>query len=835
MPHTILSIIITSSVGHDSFQSLRKAITSQRNKQVLIELALALDPTDKKYYSETRPSIDPELNFRSIECDANERTYYSAGANHVKGEWLWFPSKLKSIEESHLVKIIAYLESQDNKTQILFLTPESEDSDSYVNPTLISNLLYIPNDISHCLFRRTTWLGTHFSNSKFIRESFFEKHLISQYLLSCCYGQAGYARITPALKSISVKDEADWWLLDTSYDEALQDNHVKLLSVIDNHQATPQWLQRWILSDLECYFYLEMGERAPTRIVGDELSTRFHAHLRKIFERLDESVIKSALKTPEELMILYAFLSYKSTHQHSDCYVSTYDQDKGLVRIHYFVVGEKPSETFSIDGVAIEVSHAKYRGCRLFRRILYRERIAWLPIKRKETLTIEIGGETANIFIESDAESSSEASAALNAETLRTAFPLIRRKPRPYREGIEGIKVRLTRLFADLPPYKQLYADAWVFTDREYDADDNAEHLYRWVRNNHPEINAWFLLNKDSPDWSRLSNDGFRLIPEGWRRRLLLRNCAHVISSHADYSSPHFIRSNYADIMTWKFSFLQHGVVNTDLSDWLNKQIFDRSVTTAPREFLAVVNDDSPYNHTTKETTLTGLPRHDRLLELARSIPREETKYILILPTWRASLIESESSEKPSHDALRRFSTSEYVMRWGQLMRNDRLRDLATSNSLQIAFMPHPDSVPYLTAFDIPDGIIVFTKAEIRMQELFCRTAVMISDYSSVTSEMAYIERPVIYYQFDRDAFFSKGHVWRPGYFDYERDGFGPVSVDENDVVQQIEQILRNGRYPEDKYLDRMREFFAFHDGGCCERVFDQIQSLHEPDCTQTS
>jgi inhibitor of KinA sporulation pathway (predicted exonuclease) len=38
---------------------------------------------------------------------------------------------------------------------------------------------------------------------------------------------------------------------------------------------------------------------------------------------------------------------------------------------------------------------------------------------------------------------------------------------------------------------RRKFAKAWIFIDRETEADDNAEHLYRWVKKHHPEVNAW--------------------------------------------------------------------------------------------------------------------------------------------------------------------------------------------------------------------------------------------------------------------------------------------------------------------------------------------------------
>ena len=75
-----------------------------------------------------------------------------------------------------------------------------------------------------------------------------------------------------------------------------------------------------------------------------------------------------------------------------------------------------------------------------------------------------------------------------------------------------------------------------MLIDRVYNADDNAERLFEYLRAERPDVNAWFVLEKDSPDWRRLRAAGVdRLVPFGSftledadaQRRWLL-------SSHAD-------------------------------------------------------------------------------------------------------------------------------------------------------------------------------------------------------------------------------------------------------------------------------------------------------------
>ena len=47
------------------------------------------------------------------------------------------------------------------------------------------------------------------------------------------------------------------------------------------------------------------------------------------------------------------------------------------------------------------------------------------------------------------------------------------------------------------------------------------------------------------------------------------------------------------------------------------------------------------------------------------------------------------------------------------------------------------------------------------IQNLFGRCAVLITDYSSVAFDMAYLNKALIYYQFDKEAFFSGTHTYQ--------------------------------------------------------------------------
>ena len=104
----------------------------------------------------------------------------------------------------------------------------------------------------------------------------------------------------------------------------------------------------------------------------------------------------------------------------------------------------------------------------------------------------------------------------------------------------------------------------------------------------------------------------------------------------------------------------------------------------------------------------------------------------------------------------------------------------------------------------------------------------MITDYSSVAFEMGMLEKPVIYYQFDENDFF-KEHGIQKGYFDYRKDGFGPVVTAECVLLEELKTLLANDALPQEPYKTRSAETFAFRDQNNCERVYKAIIALDEP------
>ena len=121
------------------------------------------------------------------------------------------------------------------------------------------------------------------------------------------------------------------------------------------------------------------------------------------------------------------------------------------------------------------------------------------------------------------------------------------------------------------------------------------------------------------------------------------------------------------------------------------------------------------------------------------------------------------------------FMQSEFAQNWFGLLHSEGLRTLAQQYSFKVAFYPHALLESCLEHIKLPEYVEIMSKSKVPIQEVFSRAAMMITDYSSVAFDMAVLNKPSIYYQFDEASFFNGGHAYTKGYFDYRQHGFGPV------------------------------------------------------------
>lgn len=345
----------------------------------------------------------------------------------------------------------------------------------------------------------------------------------------------------------------------------------------------------------------------------------------------------------------------------------------------------------------------------------------------------------------------------------------------------------------------------WVLHERGTDARDNAYFFYRYLKENHPDQKVYYIIDKNSPDYDKVKEDAvyFGSLKNYW----VLATAEKIISTHIFSGLPGMNPKLFRFCgLNRKFFFLQHGVIQSNIpSLHYDKTAIRLFVCGAKTEYDYI---KKTYGYPSTVVQYTGLARYDTLFDA------KIKNQILIMPTWRMYI-----SDK------NQFQESAYYQQWNQLLTDPRLAAYLEEWDLSAIFYPHYEVQKSLHLFQSGSDRIHFADfANYDVQTLLKESRLLVTDYSSVFFDFAYMRKPVVYFQFDQDAFFSK-HYNR-GYFSYQKMGFGPVTESVESTVEAIIQYADGGFCPTDEYAKRMQMFFPLYDQKNCERIYDAICSL---------
>ena len=619
------------------------------------------------------------------------------------------------------------------------------------------------------------------------------------------------------------------------------------LDVIERARArtgsVPPWLQHVLIYELS--WYLAEDEKISTGArLSPDLEARFHTLLGRVIRELEPDVVRAhRVRRLKPVWVDILAHACRPDPWHSTVAARVrVDREMGLQRISYRFVGPPPREEISVDGRTVPVAYGKIMAHLYFGRAMLLERIGWVALGGLE---VRVDGASLGIVdqgLQTDADSdpgqgrSGAAPRPRTPVTLRARAKLgaVRRRFLRRPAGAPGWRILALplQLLARSWLFRSRYRNAWVVMDRIHDADDNGERLFEHLRAERPDINAWFALEQGTPDWRRLQGAGAqRLVAHGsFAWTMLMLNCSWLLSSHADL--PIMNPARVMEIVkepTWKFGFLQHGVIKDDLSRWLNRRTIDFFAVSTQPELASIVADGTGYEVTTRETRNTGLPRFDRLLAKGRARGADSRDLVLVAPTWRSWLASQVSETSQRREIGDAFWTSDYYLNWQAVLRSAAVAEAVARLGHRLAFMPHPALQPVLSAMDVPPHVEPMTFTGNDVQELYARSALLVTDYSSVAFNVAYIDGPIVYFQFDRDIVLGGAHVGRRGYFDYERDGFGPVTTDADEAIAAIVAAIERGPRPAPEYQERIDRTFTNRDGRACARVVAAIEELSRP------
>lgn len=370
-----------------------------------------------------------------------------------------------------------------------------------------------------------------------------------------------------------------------------------------------------------------------------------------------------------------------------------------------------------------------------------------------------------------------------------------------------------------------LSQDIWLICEKRNEARDNGYHFFRYLRTKHPEINSYYVITKDSSDSKKVEVLGNVIEANSWKHCLYYIAAVKSVSSQAYGAFP--FNLNQKEILVvqklcnkrQKTVFLQHGIIKDELAhsafDY-DKNNIDFFVCSAKREYEFV---KGKYGYPDGSIGCIGMCRFDNL-----TLEKRE-KMILIMPTWREWLKREKENIPLAKKEIHAFKADDFYKQYSELLADERLTAALRKSGYKLFFYLHyqlQDYTPLFAEFG-NDVIHIADRFCYDVQDLLLRAAILVTDFSSVFFDFAYMNKPLFYFQFDKQRFVNNHYA--KGYFDYERDGFGPCVYEAQNLISELLSRMEHEDQPE-IYSKRVDTFFTVRDKKNCERTFEVIQSL---------
>lgn len=363
--------------------------------------------------------------------------------------------------------------------------------------------------------------------------------------------------------------------------------------------------------------------------------------------------------------------------------------------------------------------------------------------------------------------------------------------------------------------YKKIFLDnqeIWIISERGNEAKDNAYFFYNYLKKQNTKEKIFYIIDKNSPDIEKLIDSNSTIDYRSFKHWLYfcmadIKISTHIMGCAPDIRLFQFLKN--LKLVNGKEVFLQHGIIYNDFESLHYKNVkLDLFVTSVDDEYEHVTKK---FGHPKNVVKKIGLCRYDNLNV-------KDTKFnrtILIMPSWRSYLWKCDINE---------FKESIYYNKYNSLINNSDLITFLESNNYNIIFYPHYESQKYLNAFQSSNSrVIIASKEEYDVQDLLKRSSILITDYSSVFFDFAYMGKETIFYHFDNDNQYRK-----EGYIDLKNSIFGESLKTESEIVDKLKKItiIDNNINNESTNIEKINEFFGNRYKNIKQKTYEEIKKI---------
>lgn len=380
--------------------------------------------------------------------------------------------------------------------------------------------------------------------------------------------------------------------------------------------------------------------------------------------------------------------------------------------------------------------------------------------------------------------------------------------------AVQCIGLRLIYRFT-----RPFYKNRRIFLtfDKLYKAGDNGEYFWKYANTVDDNIETYYVVSKSSLDYKRLKayDKKHTVVHNSLKCRLLALNMKAIVATHTmvmQYCGfPKYLHPYFLDLWNVKVICIQHGLTVQQLAQY-QRRTYDNTTLYCLASKYEKKNLMHPvYGYEEDMLKINGLARYDGL-------KNNDKKDILITPTWRRNVVSKGIAymKKPYNEL---FKTTEYFRLYNELIHDEKLIDTAKKNGYTITYLLHPAMSPQLEDFDQNGYVkVIAASGDMNYEEVLTQSSLMVTDYSGVQFDFAYMRKPIVYYHPD-----TLPPHYEAGGIDYPTQGFGPICTNHKELVDTLCRLIENSCITDEEYKQRADDFFAFDDFNNCQRIYDEI------------
>lgn len=346
-------------------------------------------------------------------------------------------------------------------------------------------------------------------------------------------------------------------------------------------------------------------------------------------------------------------------------------------------------------------------------------------------------------------------------------------------------------------------------------AQDNGYYFFKYCMDHEEEKrqnnHIYYVITKDAPDRKKLDDYQSHLVDFMSIRHMIYMIAAELLVSTDTRNHLYAMRQRGSILKRYlrkkHLVFLQHGVTALKKVDFFYGKGKSGSCNlfVVTSDFEKKIVEDY-FGYAEDEIVNSGFARWDVLEDKSEGL-----REILIMPTWRAWL---------ENVTLEEFKESDYFHNYMALLNSPRFHNFLEKNDLMANFYLHSKFREFIQDFSVEsDRIRLIVFGEEPANELMMRCKMLVTDYSSVCWDVFYLDKPVVFFQFDRDKYMEA----HGSYLDMDRELFGDCAQDVDGLLTYMERCADDHFVVRPEYEKMQKSFYKYFDDQNSRRICDAI------------